>query len=354
MGHITQTEVYEGDLVTRLERTQNTYVDSSDGLPSGIHFVYLSESTTTVWQDGQPRDRRQAYQYNPADQDGIQYGNQTRVYEYQADGNLYRIKAQVFDPNANAWIVNKPSQSFVADSSWNVPAFTYYLYDDQTTFNSGPGSEGRLTLTRAAKEGVNQPVPDGHRVETVDARYGYDDYGNLTSTAVFTDYGWIEFDAQAGAWLVGEIGGGESYTTTTDYDPTYHLYPLAVTDPLAHTSHTEYYGVNGAPLDGFPTDSFSVRWTGRIRAPRAGRFRIYVNTDDGVRVWIDDTRVVNDWVDRGPTDSTAEIDFSDRLVRSIRIEYYERGGGAQARLEWSGPGLERQVVPKECLYSGSP
>ena len=106
-----------------------------------------------------------------------------------------------------------------------------------------------------------------------------------------------------------------------------------------------------APLEGFPADGFSVRWTGSLRAGRPGKYTLYVTTDDGVRVWVDERQVIDDWVDRGPTESKATLDFSDRPLHGIRIEYYEKSGGAVARLEWSGPGTPREVVPKECLYS---
>lgn len=86
-------------------------------------------------------------------------------------------------------------------------------------------------------------------------------------------------------------------------------------------------------------DHFSVRWKAKRRFS-AGRYRFHTLTDDGVRLWVDDNPVINRWRDQAPTESTGEINLSEGF-HWIRMEYYERGGGAVARLWWerigSGP-----------------
>ena len=104
-------------------------------------------------------------------------------------------------------------------------------------------------------------------------------------------------------------------------------------------------------FDGDPTvpvDEFCVRWTGLLRAPVAGTYTFWTTTDDGVRLWIDGVRIINKWQPQSPTTWSASIDLDGDPV-SIRMDYYEAGGGALARLEWRTPGGEREVIPASAL-----
>ena len=96
----------------------------------------------------------------------------------------------------------------------------------------------------------------------------------------------------------------------------------------------------GSPNWRISADNFSIRWKAR-RQFSAGRYRFHTVTDDGVRLWIDGNLIINQWHDQPPTEWTGDIDLGDGF-HWIRMEYYERGGGAVARLWWerigSGPG----------------
>ncbi len=101
----------------------------------------------------------------------------------------------------------------------------------------------------------------------------------------------------------------------------------------------------GAPAEGFPADQFSVRWSGQLQAPATGRFKLILETDDGVRAWFAGKLVIDDWSDRAPTESAAEVVMEDGKRYDLIIEYYENGGGASAKLLWSGPSTLKQPVP---------
>src|SRR5687768_4387689 len=47
--------------------------------------------------------------------------------------------------------------------------------------------------------------------------------------------------------------------------------------------------------EGVGADRFSARWTGALTPPAAGTYTFATETDDGVRVWIDDVLVIDDW-----------------------------------------------------------
>ena len=93
--------------------------------------------------------------------------------------------------------------------------------------------------------------------------------------------------------------------------------------------------LGGWPLEGKKEKGFSARWTGRIRFPQSGPARLVTRTDDGVRVYLDGERVLDDWVDHGarPTPSKRLTVEANRDY-DLKVEYYDRGGWACAQLRW--------------------
>jgi mono/diheme cytochrome c family protein len=106
----------------------------------------------------------------------------------------------------------------------------------------------------------------------------------------------------------------------------------------------------GAPI---PADNFSVRWTGTVRAATSGTYRFQTRSDDGVRLYVNGNLIINNWTDHSPTNnSSASISLTAGQRYSIRMEYYERGGGAVARLRWLTPGSFSYVtIPASALFA---
>ena len=120
-------------------------------------------------------------------------------------------------------------------------------------------------------------------------------------------------------------------------------------DPAVERIDAQIDYRGGAPFKGkIGAEKFSVRWTGSICAPRAGRYTLYLTHDDGVRLWVDGVQLIDGWKSLG--ESNAEVNL-DGALHPIRIEYFQGGGGASAKFEWSGPGVSRQTVPTEFLGS---
>ena len=89
----------------------------------------------------------------------------------------------------------------------------------------------------------------------------------------------------------------------------------------------------GSPVAGVGPDDFSVRWTGTFDF-EAGEHTFSATSDDGVRVWLDDGLLIDAWRDQGPTTFTANRALAAG-PHVVRVEYYEHGGGALARVGWS-------------------
>ncbi len=106
-----------------------------------------------------------------------------------------------------------------------------------------------------------------------------------------------------------------------------------------------------APAAGVTADNFSVRWTGRVQAPVTGTYRFSTVSDDGIRLWVNGQQVINNWTDHASTTNTsAAISLTAGVRYTITLEYYEKGGSAVARLQWSYTGQALQVIPQSRLF----
>lgn len=81
------------------------------------------------------------------------------------------------------------------------------------------------------------------------------------------------------------------------------------------------------------TDSFSVRWTQTVNLS-AGYYRFTMTVDDGGRVWVNNHLLVESWRDQGAQSYTGDIYLPGGDI-PIKMEHYENGGVAVARLSWT-------------------
>lgn len=89
----------------------------------------------------------------------------------------------------------------------------------------------------------------------------------------------------------------------------------------------------GSPSNVVFSDQFSVRWTRNLSLQPA-RYRFTAIVDDGVRLWVNNRLIIDQWHDAGTVTYSGEIDLAGGSI-PVRMEYYENSGGAVARLAWS-------------------
>ena len=89
----------------------------------------------------------------------------------------------------------------------------------------------------------------------------------------------------------------------------------------------------GSPDGRVPTDNFSARWTGTPKLT-PGFYRINVNVDDGVRVYVNNQIVIDGWVDGGLRGYGANITVGNTYP-DMRVEYYDRSGHAQIQVSFT-------------------
>jgi hypothetical protein len=89
----------------------------------------------------------------------------------------------------------------------------------------------------------------------------------------------------------------------------------------------------GSPDPVVHVDQFSARWQRTIDTV-AGTFRFTTTSDDGIRVWVDGSLIIDQWNDHPPTTFAANKALSAGH-HQIQVEYYENTYGAVARLSWA-------------------
>lgn len=113
------------------------------------------------------------------------------------------------------------------------------------------------------------------------------------------------------------------------------------------------WGLN-SPAPELDADRFSIRWRGQLQAPATGLFTFTTNSDDGVRLWVNGQRLIDNWSDHPPTRDSATITLAAGQRYDIALEFYENQGGATIELYWSAPalGISEQII--RTLYPSIP
>ncbi len=104
-----------------------------------------------------------------------------------------------------------------------------------------------------------------------------------------------------------------------------------------------------SPDPAIPDEYFSALWAGSIVPKFSETYKFYVSIDNGSRLWIGDSLVIDHWVE-DVTTQTADIKLTAGSRYDFKLAFCETWGVARIKLEWSSPSVPRQVVPQDCLY----
>lgn len=94
----------------------------------------------------------------------------------------------------------------------------------------------------------------------------------------------------------------------------------------------DYAWADGSPAPQVNDDNFSARWTDYMNVP-AGTYRFTATSDDGVRVWVRDEWIIDEWTQHPATTFTAYKRISGDQTEVV-VEYFEAQGRANVELTW--------------------
>src|SRR5262249_7021949 len=106
----------------------------------------------------------------------------------------------------------------------------------------------------------------------------------------------------------------------------------------------------GSPDPSIGADTFSARWTGSVLAQDSETYTFTTVSDDGVRLWGNGQLLIDHLNDHSPTEDSGTIALTAGQSYSLKMEYYENGGGAVAKLLWSSASQAKEPIPGNQLF----
>lgn len=119
-------------------------------------------------------------------------------------------------------------------------------------------------------------------------------------------------------------------------------------------STINYQWGGGGVLNSGRGDGVIVRFYGFIDIPTAGLYSFGGNADDGLRITINNTSVVNSWIESGGAFRSGNVNLPAGVV-PVEVMYYENGGGAMVNFQWYVQSTATwQIVPSTMLTTTAP
>jgi hypothetical protein len=109
-------------------------------------------------------------------------------------------------------------------------------------------------------------------------------------------------------------------------------------------------GHEAAFVAGMPADHFSVRFTTWLVAPKPGKYRLILGSEDGHRMRLDGKVFFDDWK-RGPTPNETIVEFDDK-PHALAVEFFNDKGPSHVSLFWEQDGgFKQQLIPPEAFFT---
>jgi hypothetical protein len=95
---------------------------------------------------------------------------------------------------------------------------------------------------------------------------------------------------------------------------------------------------------------YSAVWTGNIEPRFSEDYTFHTLSNDGVRLWIDGRKVLENWTNHSVTEDSGTIPLEAGRKYNVKLEYYQDEGNAVMKLFWSSPSQKREIVPQSQLH----
>jgi len=84
-------------------------------------------------------------------------------------------------------------------------------------------------------------------------------------------------------------------------------------------------------------NTFSARWTGKLLPLKSGEYKLGVIHNDGLRLYVDDRLLIDNWKKNRIVYKTASIGLKAGQTYSLKIEYFFDGGISVVKFGWELP-----------------
>ena len=98
------------------------------------------------------------------------------------------------------------------------------------------------------------------------------------------------------------------------------------------------------------TTKFSASWTGYVLPQYSEKYIFYTNTDEGVRLWINDTLLIDQRTATSAAEYSDTITLKAGMRYPVRIEFFQTAGSAAASLSWKSTTQPKIQIPSARLF----
>lgn len=301
-------------------------------LSPGIVWAFFVLGERGVWPDTYARDE-------------IDFEHLSSLPNNQLWTNIFNdVNRNTQSGNSRGFVSTTPP---VNRNEWNIYKIRWYPDRVEWWINTGSGdvlirTESDLTVIPDDSQSVRFNIWASDPSWTIA-------YGDLPVTSDKTQntsyYMDVDYVRMTSIGPRGKIGNGDGlkaeYFDNADF-----------TAPVrTQVDRTVNFSWLNSPLLGVGEDTFSVRWTGQLQAEYSETYTVHVTADDGVRLWVNNNLLIDQWGYKPNNEYSASIALKAGQKYAIKMEFFDSKYGATAQLRWSSKSTPKYIIPRTQLYS---
>jgi hypothetical protein len=97
-------------------------------------------------------------------------------------------------------------------------------------------------------------------------------------------------------------------------------------------------------------DEFALLFNGLLNIEKPGEYEFFIRSNDGSKLFIDNKLVIDHDGPHGADIEKSGIIKLEAGKHSIRLEYFQAGGGLFLQVDYAGAGIKRQSIPPVALF----
>ncbi|MBX2898326.1 MAG: prolyl oligopeptidase family serine peptidase [Cyclobacteriaceae bacterium] len=194
-----------------------------------------------------------------------------------------------------------------------------------------------------------------------DAQRNYSPFSNIVEVTTAGALSGLSFKYYTTTGLSGSGTNqlAEPYTTTNGPNFNFSAATPAQTGIVSNFTISGASGFQGGTSD---PNNFVYAFDGFIRVPNSGNYRFFTRSDDGSRLYLENTlRVNNDGAHGATNVNSASINLTANTMYAIRVTYFENTGGQElgVRYSYSASGTPNSnydnasAIPNSWLYQNA-